>query len=127
MGNGIKKSERARQIEPISLGELSHGQVRGAIEAAVREELAAALGATPYERNGVRRRHRNGVKRRTLTGPTGPLALTLPRGTLFAVAGEQEWTSRLLPRYQRRVRQVNEAVVGTLRISVIVNTPIAPC
>ena len=113
MGKGIKKPERAQQSEPVSLGELIHAQVRGAIEAAVREELAAALGAAPYERNEVRRGHRNGVKRRTLTGPTGPLALTLPRGTLFAAAGEQEWTSRLLPRYQRRVREVNEAVVGT--------------
>jgi transposase-like protein len=93
--------------------QLIHTQVRGAIEAAVHEELAAALGAAPYERNGGRRGYRNGVKARTLTGPTGPLALTLPRGTLFAAAGEQEWTSRLLPRYQRRVREVNEAVVGT--------------
>ena len=113
MAKGIKKSERAQQIEPVSLGELIHAQIRGAIEAAVHEELAAALGAAPYERSGTRRGYRNGVKARTLTGPTGPLALTLPRGTLFAAAGEQEWTSALLPRYQRRVREVNEAVVGT--------------
>lgn len=113
MAKGIKKSERAQEIEPVSLGELIHAQIRGAIEAAVHEELAAALGAAPYERRGTRRGYRNGVKARTLTGPTGPLALTLPRGTLFAAAGEQEWTSALLPRYQRRVREVNEAVVGT--------------
>ena len=113
MAKGIKKWERVPEIEPVSLGELIHTQIRGAIEAAVHEELAAALGAVPYERTGVRRGYRNGVKARTLTGPTGPLALTLPRGTLFAAAGEQEWTSTLLPRYQRRVREVNEAVVGT--------------
>lgn len=113
MAKGIKKSERAPEIAPVSLGELIHAQIRGAIEAAVHEELAAALGAAPYERSGTRRGYRNGVKARTLTGPTGPLALTLPRGTLFAAAGEQEWTSALLPRYQRRVREVNEAVVGT--------------
>ena len=113
MAKGIKKSERVPEIAPVSLGELIHAQVRGAIEAAVHEELAAALGAAPYERSGTRRGYRNGVKSRTLTGPTGPLALTLPRGTLFAAAGEQEWTSALLPRYQRRGREVNEAVVGT--------------
>ena len=113
MAKGIKKSERVPEIAPVSLGELIHAQVRGAIEAAVHAELAAALEAAPYERSGTRRGYRNGVKRRTLTGPTGPLALTLPRGTLFAAAGEQEWTSALLPRYQRRVREVNEAVVGT--------------
>jgi transposase-like protein len=113
MAKRIRKSEGVQEIEPVSLGELIHAQVRGAIEAAVYEELAGALGAAPYERNGGRRGYRNGVKARTLTGPPGPLALTLPRGTLFAAAGEQEWTSALLPRYQRRVREVNEAVVGT--------------
>lgn len=65
MAKGIKKSERAQQIEPVSLGELIHTQIRGAIEAAVHEELAAALGAAPYERTGVRRGYRNGVKART--------------------------------------------------------------
>jgi len=113
MAKGSKKAERVPEIAPVSLGELIHTQIRGAIEAAVHEELAAALGAAPYERSGRRRGYRNGVKARTLTGPTGPLVLTLPRGTLFAAAGEQEWTSALLPRYQRRVREVNEAVVGT--------------
>jgi len=113
MAKGIKKSERVPEIAPVSLGELIHAQVRGAIEAAVHEELAAALAAAPYERSETRRGYRNGSKARTLTGPTGPLALTLPRGTLFAAAGEQEWSSALLPRYQRRVREVNEAVVGT--------------
>src|SRR5262245_6776629 len=31
----------------------------------------------------VRRGYRNGVRERTLTGPTGPVVLTLPRATLF--------------------------------------------
>jgi len=61
----------------------------------------------------VRRGYRNGVKVRTLTGPTGPLALTLPRATLAAPGRGQEWASTIVPRYQRRMREVNEAVVGT--------------
>lgn len=110
MGKGISKSAGA---EPVSLGELIHRHVRVAIEAAVHEELRAALGTTPYERSEARRGYRNGRKERVLTGPTGPLALTLPRATLFWPAGVKEWTSVILPRYQRRMREVNEAVVAT--------------
>ncbi len=91
-----------------------HERVRGAIETAVEEELAAALGAASYERTEARRGYRNGQKARTLTGPTGPLALTLPRGVVFrAAGGATEWASAIVPRYQRRVREVNEAVVAT--------------
>jgi putative transposase len=48
-----------------------------------------------------------------LTGPTGPLALTVPRARLFTSAAQREWASTLLPRCQRRLREVNEAVVAT--------------
>ena len=37
--------------------------------------------------------------------------LTLPRATLFA--GAKEWTSRVVPRYHRRMPEVNEAIVAT--------------
>ena len=79
MGMSIRKAARPHEFEPVSLGELIHEQVRVAIETAVHEELLATLGATPYERSEVRRGYLNGSKERTLTGPTGPLALTLPR------------------------------------------------
>src|SRR5713226_7187430 len=36
--------------------------------------------------------------------------LTVPRARLF---GAKEWTSAILPRYQRRLRVVNEAIVAT--------------
>ena len=111
MGKDINKSVGAHELEPVSLSELIHQQVRVAIETAVHEELRAALGTSPYERSEVRRGYRNGTKARTLTGPTGPVALTLPRATLFA--GAKEWTSRIVPRYQRRMPQVNEVVVAT--------------
>jgi transposase-like protein len=32
---------------------------------------------------------------------------------MFGVAGAKEWTSGIVPRYQRRIREVNEAVVAT--------------
>jgi len=53
------------------------------------------------------------VKTRTLTGPTGPMALTVPRATLAGPGCEQEWVSTIVPRYQRRMREVNEAVIAT--------------
>src|SRR3989440_6277104 len=114
MGKGIKEEARAQGLEPVSLSELIHQHVRAAIETAVHEELRAALGTSPYERRHVRRGYRNGVRERTLTGPTGPVALTLPRATLFSGAGDvKEWTSRIVPRYQRRIPEVNEAVIAT--------------
>ena len=55
MGKGIREASAAPRLEPASLSELIHQHVRTAIEAAVHEELLAALGAAPYERNGSRR------------------------------------------------------------------------
>src|SRR5438128_321641 len=111
MGKSIREAPQALELEPVSLSELIHREIRVAIETAVHEELRAALGTTPYERSQLRRGYRNGTKTRTLTGPTGPAALTLPRATLFA--GAKEWTSRIVPRYHRRMPEVNEAVVAT--------------
>jgi putative transposase len=85
--------------------------VRDAIEAAVHEELRAALGASPSQRSELRRGYRNGTKVRMLAGPTGPVVLTLPRATLFA--GSKEWASRIVPRYDRRMPEVNEAIIAT--------------
>jgi putative transposase len=113
MGKGIKEPAGVHALEPASLGELIHHHVRAAIELAVQEELRAALGTASYERSEGRRGYRNGSKARGLTGPTGPLTLTVPRATLFAGDGAREWTSTILPRYQRRMPEVNEAVAAT--------------
>jgi putative transposase len=113
MDKRIRKPAAAHESERTSLGELIHQHVRLAIETAVHEELRAALGTTPYERSDVRRGYRNGTKTRTLTGPTGPVALMLPRATLFGATSGKEWKSQILPRYQRRMPEVNEAIVAT--------------
>jgi transposase-like protein len=113
MAKGIRKPIGAHKLESVSLGELIHQHVRVAIETAVHEELRAALGTSPYERSEVRRGYRNGIRERTLTGPTGPVALALPRATLFRGASAKEWTSTIVPRYQRRMPEVNEAIVAT--------------
>ena len=113
MGNGISKSVGAHELEAVSLSELIHQHVRVAIEMAVHEELRAALGTSRYERSEDRRGYRNGIRERTLTGPTGPVALALPRATLFRAANATEWTSTIVPRYQRRMPEVNEAILAT--------------
>ncbi len=113
MGEHIRKSRAAGEQGRSTLGELIHAAVRRAIEAAVEEELAGALGADRYEREAARRGYRNGTKERTLTGPTGPVPLTLPRATLSTPAGRKEWASTLVPRYQRRLPEVNAAVLAT--------------
>lgn len=112
MGNRSRTIELAHDAGPARLGELIHKAVRVAIERIVREELDAELGAAPYERAEVRHGYRNGTRHRTLAGPTGPLALTVPRATLFATGGEREWSSKVLPRYQRRLPELNEAIAG---------------
>jgi len=113
MAERIRNAGAVHEGQPVALGELIHTYVREAIESAVHEQLAAALGAGRYERSRGPGGYRNGTKARTLTGPTGPLALTLPRGIVHTPGGAKEWASRILPRYQRRVREVNEAVVAT--------------
>jgi transposase-like protein len=113
MGKGIRKPGASHESERIALGELIHQHVRLAIETAVHEELRAALGTSPYERSDIRCGYRNGTKARTLTGPTGPVALMLPRATLFGAVAGKEWKSAILPRYQRRMPEVNEAIVAT--------------
>jgi transposase-like protein len=65
MAKRIRKEEWLSADRPAALGELIHAQVRVAIEAAVHEELAIALGAGRDERHGERRGYRNGVKPRS--------------------------------------------------------------
>ena len=106
MAEHIKLGGLPHDGRPGSLGELIHAAVRRAIEVAVDVELTTALGAPRYARCGSRCGYRNGTKARMLTGPTGPLALTVPRATVVTPTGSREWRSALLPRYHRRLREV---------------------
>ena len=87
------------------------GAVRQAIERVVEEELAAALGPR-YARDVHRAGYRHGTKGRQLTTPTGPTPLAVPRARLQQPNGTTtEWQSTLLPRYARRMRQVDAALL----------------
>ena len=113
MGNRTKKLRVVEQAE-TTLGERIHREVRGAIERAVGEELEAALGGR-YERieAGERRGYRHGSRLRTLTGSTGPVELTVPRARMRSAHGAtQEWRSQRVPRYERRMPEINAAIAS---------------
>jgi transposase-like protein len=87
--------------------------IREALDVALAEELAAALGSDRHERTDGRRGYRNGTVERTLTTPDGTRTVTVARGR---IAGSDDTTaefhSQLLPRYARRTREVDEAILG---------------
>lgn len=84
-----------------------------AIELLLDEELTAGLGCGPYERSGERCGYRNGSERRRITTEVGLAELEAPRGRVWRPDGSTaEFRSRILPRYARRSRQVDEALMG---------------
>lgn len=88
-------------------------RTREVIETVLEEELTAALGSGSYERSDDRRGYRNGVQVRTMTAAGGPHEIRIPRGRLIDDEGTtSEFRSEILPRYARRMKEVDEAVLG---------------
>ena len=90
-------------------------RVLEAIEVVIDEELDQALGCRAYERSEERRGYRNGTETRRVTTAVGTRELRVPRARVRAEeTGEtKEFRSELLPRYQRRTREVGEAILAT--------------
>ncbi len=87
--------------------------IREALDVALAEELAAALGSDRHERTDRRRGYRNGSRERTITTPDGPRTVSVPRGRIVNADGVmQEFHSELLPRYARRTREIDDAILG---------------
>src|SRR5580765_547615 len=86
--------------------------IREAIEQAVEAELTAVLGAARYERLRPRLGYRNGTQERAVGTPMGAVAVTVPRARVRAGATSEEWHSTLLPRYHRRLRRLDETILG---------------
>jgi len=96
-----------------SIEDLLRRRVLEAVESVLEEELTAALGSGRYERAAGRQGYRNGSERRRITTAIGTRELEVPRGRLEDEAGRtSEFRSELLPRYQRRTREVDEAILG---------------
>jgi transposase-like protein len=84
-----------------------------AIEVVLEEELTEALGTPRYARGSERRGYRNGHQTRRVTTAVGARDLRVPRGRVADADGStQEFRSELLPRYARRTREVDEAILG---------------
>jgi transposase-like protein len=88
-------------------------KIREALDVALREELAVALASDRHERTSWRRGYRNGSSERTITTPEGPRTVTVPRGRIVSSDGTtREFHSQLLPRYARRTREIDDAILG---------------
>ena len=107
-------NEAARADEATTLETLIRQRARGLIDAIVEEELEAALGAASSARVGsARQGYRHGTRERTLTTSLGPTTVAMPRARVRTAEGAPtEWRSELVPRYQRRSEQVDEAILG---------------
>ncbi|UPT73369.1 MAG: transposase [Elusimicrobiota bacterium] len=100
---------------PFSLDVLSDAardHIRQALGRVAQEELTAFLGAGVYARTETRRGYRNGTKTRTLSTSFGPTELVVPRALVFDGERSREWQSQIVPRYARRTREVDAALLG---------------
>ena len=116
MAKDTKKQQRV-EAAPRTVGGLEMAirqRARLLIDAIVEEALAQALGAAPSVRSeATRTGYRHGTRERTLTTRLGPTTFAMPRARWVTAAGTtEEGRSELVPRYQRRSAQVDEAMVG---------------
>jgi len=103
----------ARECTVDLLRESLSSKVREVIEELLQADLDEVLGAVRHERTGDRAGYRNGSYERQLVTETGPTTLTVPRARIEdEVGGTREHQSEILPKYERRSRRVNEAIIG---------------
>ena len=94
------------------LSDVARDHIRQALGRVAQEELTAFLGAGVYARTETRRGYRNGTKTRTLSTSFGPTELVVPRALVFDGEQRREWQSQIVPRYARRTREVDAALLG---------------
>jgi transposase-like protein len=88
-------------------------RLKSAVELLLEEELEGVLASRWYERTDRRRGYRHGGRRRRVTTQAGTRELKVPRARLIGPdGGTSEFHSELLPRYARRARQIDEAILG---------------
>ncbi len=96
-----------------NIQDLLRRRVLEAVQTVLEEELSEVLGTSRYERSDERRGYRNGHETRRITTGLGTQDLQVPRGRIVEDDGStQEFRSEIVPRYQRRTREVNEAILG---------------
>jgi len=95
-----------------SLSDAIRSHIQVAIVRIAEEELSAFLGAGSYARTPGRRGYRNGSKPRTLGTSLGKTEFMMPRAVVFEGERRVEWRSAMIPRYARRAREVDAALLG---------------
>jgi transposase-like protein len=109
----VRKNAMSLPFGGDLLSEAIRLRIREAMTQIANEEMDAALGALPHERTESRRGYRHGSEERTLTTGSGKTTFDMPRAKIFAAEGvEQEWQSTMIPRYARRCRAVDAALLG---------------
>lgn len=78
----------------------------------VETELDERLAAIRYARAEGRTGYRNGTKSRTLHTSLGSTQFEMPRARVNGAEGSQEWQSTLIPKYERRARDLDAVLVG---------------
>lgn len=95
------------------LSEAIRRDVGEKVELILREELDAYLGAGAYERVAERVGYRHGSKERAISTAVDRMELTVPRARIpDGKGGTTEWQSHILPRYARRAKAVDRALIG---------------
>jgi transposase-like protein len=110
-----RKVGRGRQLRddwPEALRLRIRDAVRDVVEETIEAELEEALGAVRYGRSEERVGYRHGAKSRRLITSAGGIVLDVPRARVTEGGTTREWTSHVLPRYARRTRDVDQAVLG---------------
>ena len=88
-------------------------RIRETIQVVLEEELSDALGCHRHDRTSTRAGYRNGSIEREITTESGKQRLRIPRGRLDRNDGTTaEFRSEILPRYARRTRRVDDAILG---------------
>ena len=111
----MRESTTEPRIVPLrsEIRDLLRRRMIEVVELVLQEELTLALGVEPYERSEERRGERNGGVRRGITTELGEVEIDVPRGRVQDRDGStKEFRSTILPRYARRTRKVDEAILG---------------
>lgn len=83
------------------------------IQTIVEEEVDAVLGGGWYRRFKERSGYRHGHKGRKIVTPMGEAQINCPRARLLGKNGKyEEWESKFLPKYQRRTKSIDDALVN---------------
>lgn len=107
----------ALESGPDPVAALIREAIREVLEAAVAEEITAALGSAAWERVAGRRGYRHGTSARTIVTGEGPVQLAVPRARLAQADGSTtEWQNGVLPKYARR-RAAVDAILAQLYVS----------